>query len=104
MKQHKIFEIELSYSNNIVGVKQSEPVYTYYSNLSLVVENLQKILAMNSWEEHNINYSAVYRGIKAKKNFVAELKYKGQKFFKINIRELLINPALTDLGISKRPY
>jgi hypothetical protein len=103
MKQLKIYEIEINYSNNIVGIRPSEPTFTYFSNLSLVIENIQKNLAIKSWDEHNINYTAVYRSLKSKKAFVSEIKFKGVKIFKISIREKILNPALSNLGIEERP-
>ena len=51
MSQSGIYKVEVSYTQQFVGIKQSEPIVSYFSNLKKTIENIQNSLASESTKE-----------------------------------------------------
>lgn len=104
MKQTIIYKVEISYIASMAGIKQSLPVISYFSNLKITLERILSILALKGWEGHKVNYTAVYRAIKERNKYVVEFNLKNVKIFRLEVSKVILNPALSDLGIDKRPF
>ena len=102
MKQQTIYEIAVISIGSLNTVREKEPVLDYFSNLSKCLDQVAGALAVHGWSS-KINYTAVYRALKAKGRFVAEFSVAGNKIFKIVITPRLINPAISTLGIEDKP-
>ncbi len=103
MKQSVIYKVETSYLGGIPGIRSSLPVVSYFSNLKITVERILATLAVRGWEEHRVNYTAVYRSLKERDKYVTEISLREVKIFRMEITKVLLNPALNDLGIDQRP-
>jgi hypothetical protein len=104
MKQSFIYKIEVNYINNLVGIKQSLPVVSYFSNLKIALESILSILALRGWDDHKINYTAAYRSIKDRGKYVSEFSLKNVKIFRLEVSKVIMNPALSDLGVDQKPH
>ena len=103
MQQSIIYRVEVSYINQIIGIKSSEPIVSYFSNLKKTVENIQKSLLLYGWDIQKVNYTAVYRALKEKEKFVCVFEVNKVKFFKLVIDKKVLNPSLSTLGIDSKP-
>ncbi len=103
MRQSIIYEIKIEYIGAISELRKRENFVVYFSNLKRAIEAVQSNLALNGWEQKNLNYSAVYRAMKQKGKFVAEFSEQKLKFFKIHISAKTLNPLLNTLGIDEHP-
>ncbi|MFN8343858.1 MAG: hypothetical protein U0X91_02580 [Spirosomataceae bacterium] len=102
MTQQTIYEVQIIYIGTLGALRQREPFVAYFSNLKKTIENLTAQLALNGWPL-KINYSAVYRSLKAKQKYVCDFDVAGHKVFKIQITPKVLNPTLTTLGIDEMP-
>lgn len=102
MKQQTIYEVAVIPIGSLNTIRQKETIFSYFSNLSKCLDQLQSALAINGWDS-KINYTAVYRSLREKGKFVAEFNLAGNKIFKISVTPRIINPALTMLGIEEKP-
>lgn len=103
MSQSGIYKVEVSYTQQFVGIKQSEPIISYFSNLKKTIENIQNSLALNGWDTQRVNYTAVYRALNEKNKFICEFEVNRVKYFKLIITKKILNPNLTMLGIDPKP-
>ncbi len=103
MRQSVIYEIKIEYIGSISELRKRENFVVYFSNLKRAVESVQSNLALNGWEQKNVNYSAVYRSMKQKGKFSAEFSEQKVKFFKVHICTKILNPILNTLGIDEHP-
>ena len=103
MSQSGIYKVEVSYTQQFVDIKQSEPIVSYFSNLKKTIENIQNSLALNGWDAQRVNYTAVYRALNEKNKFICEFEANKVKYFKLIITKKILNPNLTMLGIDPKP-
>ena len=102
MLQQAIYQVQVMYVGQLAKIIDKEPTITYFSNLKICYENIGNALAVNGWD-HQINYTAMYRGIKERGNFQKEFVLNGQKMFKIIVTQKTINPNISLLGIEPNP-
>lgn len=102
MPQQIIYEVRVMYIGTLGTLRQRDPFVAYFSNLKKTIENLTAQLALNGWPL-KINYSAVYRSLKAKQKYTCDFDVAGHKVFKIIITPKILNPTLTTLGIDEMP-
>jgi hypothetical protein len=103
MKQQAVYELIVEDLSAYRQISRKEPFVVFFSNLSKAVQTLEAHLAINNWDTEQINYSAVYRQIKAREKFSADFWFGGIKFFRITIRRRILNPNITTLGIDQKP-
>lgn len=102
MKQQNIYEVAVISIGGLNTIRQKGTVFSYFSNLSKCLDQVQTALLVNGWES-KINYTAVYRSLQAKQKFVAEFSVGGNKVFRVEITTKIINPALSMLGVEEKP-
>ncbi len=102
MPQQIIYEVRVLYIGTLATLRQREPFVSYFSNLKKTIENLTAQLALNGWPL-KVNYSAVYRSLKAKAKYTCDFDVAGHKVFKITITPKILNPTLTTMGIDEMP-
>ena len=102
MKQQTIDEVAVISIGSLNAVRTKDPVLNYFSNLQKCLDHLLGALAVHGWES-KMNYTAVYRNLKAKGKYVAEFSFAGNKIFKIVITARTINPSISTLGIEDKP-
>ncbi|MEI7586398.1 hypothetical protein [Runella sp.] len=102
MTQQTIYEVRVLYIGTLGTLRQREPFVVYFSNLKKTIENLTAQLGLNGWPL-KINYSAVYRSLKAKEKYACDFDVAGHKVFKIIITPKILNPTLITLGIDEMP-
>jgi hypothetical protein len=103
MKQQTIYEVAVIAIGSLNSIRTKEPVISYFSNLQKCLSHLLGNLAIHGWE-HSINYTAVYRSLKAKGKYTTEFSLAGNKVFKIVITPRIINPSISTLGIEEKPH
>ncbi|MFN4144939.1 MAG: hypothetical protein ACK4GN_03880 [Runella sp.] len=102
MRQSTIYEVKTSYIGSLNALREREPFVVYFSNLKKAIESISTQLAVNGWPV-KINYSAVYRSLKAKGKYVCDFDVGGLKVFSLVLTPKTLNPHLSTLGIDEMP-
>ncbi len=97
-----LYEVTVSYTGSLNTVRQREPVITFFTNLRKAVDAVVGELAINNWPI-NVNYTAVYRGIRERGFYACDYDLKGLRVFRIRIMPRVLNPVLPRLGIDENP-
>ncbi|MGR3811715.1 hypothetical protein [Jiulongibacter sp. NS-SX5] len=104
MKTSQIIQVEISFNEEKLAFKGSSNSISYYSNLTLAFEALRAALVLNEWEISQFNYTAIYREMRLKDNYVKAVRFQGTTFFVIKISRITINPKLNNFDLSKAPF
>jgi hypothetical protein len=103
MKTSTIYELAILPTGTLNTIRQKEPHYTYFSNLTRTIECTVSVLALNGWPV-TINYSAVYRSLQLRGKYYQDFHVGGNKVFRVQISRKVLNPALTTLDIEEMPF
>lgn len=97
-----IYEVTIQHIGPLSALRQREPTVIFFSNLRKAVDAITAELALNNWPS-NVNYMAVYRGVKQREFYRCDFHVAGAPVFRIKVIPRLLNPALPRLGIDENP-
>ncbi len=103
MKTRTLYELAIIPTGTLNTIRQKEPHYTYFSNLTKTISCITSVLALNGWPVV-INYSAVYRSLQIRSKYYRDFYVGGNKVFRVQITGKVLNPALTTLDIEEMPF
>ena len=102
MDQQPIYELAVHLTPAAPELRRAEPSVVYFSNLKKTVEFAQAALVLHGWEA-DLNYTAVYRGLKLRDRFTKDFAAEGIGFFRIVISRKILNPVLPTLDVPDFP-
>lgn len=97
------YELTISFDQNQIWVRRSEPSRSYFSNLSKLVQALNSELIQKGWHAFTVTYSSVYRSFQNQGKFVTTLKVLKTPYQRIEIRRVLLNPEVGKIGLEEMP-
>ncbi|MFD2932348.1 hypothetical protein [Spirosoma flavum] len=97
-----IYEVTIQHVGSLTTLRQREPTVIFFSNLRKTVDAITAELALNNWPP-NVNYTAVYRGVKQRGFYSCDFNVAGARVFRVKVVPRVLNPALPRLGIDENP-